>query len=72
MWWKRRNAAFITNLDTNLSEIRVELRYWSEEWLIRALVPILDLIESIDAEGLSSDRLQSLFLSHFSGSDTPV
>jgi predicted DNA-binding transcriptional regulator YafY len=72
MWWKRRNAAFITNLDTNPSGVRVELRYWSEEWLIRALVPILDLIESIDAEGLSSDQLRTLFLSHFSGSDTPV
>jgi hypothetical protein len=52
--------------------VKVELRYWSEEWLIRALVPILDLIEAIDAEGLSSDQLRSLFLSHFSGSDTPV
>lgn len=72
MWWKRRNAAFITNLVTNHSGVKVELRYWSEEWLIRALVPILDLIEAIDAEGLSSDQLRSLFLSHFSGSDTPV
>ena len=72
MWWKRRNVAFITDLDANPSGVRVEVRFWSEDWLIRALVPILDLIESVDAEGLSSGRLRSLFLSHFSGSDTPV
>ena len=72
MWWKRRNSAFIVDVQTSATYSTVALRFWSEEWLIRALVPILDLVDKVDADGLSDERLRSLFLSHFSASDTPL
>lgn len=69
MWWKRRNSAFISSIEFNASEVRIVLRYWNQEWLIRALLPVLDLIVSIDADGVTSDDLRTRFLSHFSGFD---
>jgi len=72
MWWKRRNSAFIAELEMSPAGVRVVLRYWNAEWLVRALVPVVDLIVTVDAQGLEMDQVQSLFLSHFSASDDPI
>ncbi len=72
MWWKRRNSAFITELEMTPSGARVTLRYWNQEWLVSALVPVIDLIVTVDAEGLETDQLRSLFLSHFSATDDQI
>ena len=69
MWWKRRNSAFIGEVQSTEASTHVQLHFWSEEWLVRALIPVLDLITSFESRSISKERLRTLFLSHFSASD---
>ena len=49
LWWTKRYAAFISEMELDSQEGRVSLtiEYWDEKWLVRILASISDLVLSV-------------------------
>ena len=71
-WWIRRNATFIRDTQERTTELRVELEYWSSEWLLRALLPLTDQIIHIEDPTFPENALRQSLFSHFSGTSAPI
>lgn len=71
-WWLRRHANFIVHSQEVDTAIELEIEYWSNEWLMRAILPIADHLISFTSRDTSESAFRQLLLSHFSGSSAPV
>lgn len=71
-WWIRRYSPFIDRWEVKGDETVVEVRYWKSDWLWRALVPVIDHLANVDAQGLSDQLVREEILSYLSASAGPV
>jgi predicted DNA-binding transcriptional regulator YafY len=71
-WWLRRHSTFIRHSQRVESGIELELEYWSDQWLVRAILPIADQFVRIASSHISESAFRHSLLSHFSGSNAPI
>lgn len=68
LWWIRRYSPFIDRWEAKGRETTVVVRYWRREWLLRALISVVDHLEKVDAVGLPQQAVKERLLSYLSGS----
>ena len=60
LWWTKRYGAFITHssIDRARRYITVTLEFWDEDWLVRSLASVSDLILSVKGLSGCAEKIQ--------------